>query len=115
MPGYVATLIKGMALTGQSRILIVGLAYKPGVSDLRESPSLDLIKNLKPHFERVDWWDERIKTWNGEFCSEFEENFDLIVVTHKVKDRKVLEAISRAVHVIDCTGQFRGQENVKTF
>ena len=52
---------------------------------------------------------------NGEFRSELKKEYDLIVLTHRVKDKEVLKAISRAKLVIDCTGQFRGQENVEIF
>ena len=36
----------------QSRILILGLAYKPNVDDVRESPSFELIQKL-PHSART--------------------------------------------------------------
>jgi UDP-N-acetyl-D-glucosamine dehydrogenase len=51
MPDYVVARITealnevGKPVKG-SRILAVGLAYKPGVSDLRESPSLAVAKRL---------------------------------------------------------------------
>jgi len=115
MPEYVARHIKRMNLASESSILVVGLAYKPGVSDLRESPSLELLTHLKSQFTKIDWWDERIKSWKGELRSELKKEFDLIVLTHKVKDKEVLNAISKAKHVIDCTGQFRGQANVQVF
>jgi UDP-N-acetyl-D-glucosamine dehydrogenase len=115
MPEYVARHIKRMNLASESSILVVGLAYKPGVSDLRESPSLELLTHLKSQFTKIDWWDERIKSWKGELRSELKKEFDLIVLTHKVKDEEVLNAISKAKHVVDCTGQFRGKANVQVF
>ena len=36
----------GFSLEGK-KVQIAGIAYKPGVSDLRESPALDLINELK--------------------------------------------------------------------
>jgi UDP-N-acetyl-D-glucosamine dehydrogenase len=51
MPDYVigraATALnqRGKALKG-SRILILGLAYKPDIDDVRESPSFELIEKL---------------------------------------------------------------------
>jgi UDP-N-acetyl-D-glucosamine dehydrogenase len=51
MPGYVASMVgealndKGKAFRG-SRVLVLGVAYKPNVGDMRESPALDLIKVL---------------------------------------------------------------------
>jgi len=52
MPNYVVKKI-GMALNSQkkaingSKILILGVAYKPNINDIRESPALDIIKALQ--------------------------------------------------------------------
>ncbi|MBT4540752.1 nucleotide sugar dehydrogenase [Candidatus Woesearchaeota archaeon] len=52
MPLYTVNLIvdglnkAGKAVNG-SKILILGLAYKPNVNDMRESPSFEIIKQLK--------------------------------------------------------------------
>ena len=51
MPAHVVTRITetlnaaGRALRG-SRIVVVGLAYKPGVNDVRESPALNVLQRL---------------------------------------------------------------------
>ncbi|MET0447381.1 MAG: nucleotide sugar dehydrogenase [Aeromicrobium sp.] len=37
---------RGRSLTG-ARILVAGVAYKPGVADLRESPALEIIQRLR--------------------------------------------------------------------
>ena len=42
---------------GTSRILILGLAYKKNVSDIRESPSLKLIELIEKRGARVDYHD----------------------------------------------------------
>jgi UDP-N-acetyl-D-glucosamine dehydrogenase len=62
MPAYVAARVAealnawGKAVNG-SRILAVGAAYKPGVSDLRESPALAVIELLHAGGARVDFHD----------------------------------------------------------
>ena len=43
-----------------SRILILGLAYKPDIDDVRESPSLELIELLKAKGAKVDYNDPYI-------------------------------------------------------
>jgi UDP-N-acetyl-D-glucosamine dehydrogenase len=40
-----------------SRILVLGLAYKPDIDDLRESPSLELIEMLRAKGAKVDYND----------------------------------------------------------
>lgn len=46
-----------------AKILILGLAYKPNVDDLRESPSLDIIKLLQARHAEVSYHDPFIPTF----------------------------------------------------
>ncbi len=50
---------RGKALKG-SKILVLGLAYKKDVDDMRESPSLELIETLKDRGAKVDYNDPHI-------------------------------------------------------
>jgi len=43
-----------------SRILVLGVAYKPDVSDVRESPALDVIELLHAKGARVDYHDPHV-------------------------------------------------------
>jgi UDP-N-acetyl-D-glucosamine dehydrogenase len=43
-----------------SKMLVLGLAYKPDIDDVRESPSLELIELLKAKGARVDYNDPYI-------------------------------------------------------
>jgi UDP-N-acetyl-D-glucosamine dehydrogenase len=43
-----------------SKVLVLGLAYKKDVDDLRESPSIELIELLREHGARVDYNDPHI-------------------------------------------------------
>jgi GDP-mannose 6-dehydrogenase len=45
---------------GSKRIGVVGLSFKPGTDDLRESPSVQLIKRLLAEGCRVQVWDEDV-------------------------------------------------------
>lgn len=52
-----------LALNG-SKILIIGLAYKPNVDDLRESPTFKLMDLLNEYGAHVDYYDHYIpKIW----------------------------------------------------
>lgn len=65
MPAYVVSRIV-LALNQQckavkgSRILVLGLAYKPDVDDVRESPSFELIEQLEGLGARVDYNDPHV-------------------------------------------------------
>lgn len=110
-PSQVAKLIFEQKLSKDSQILVVGIAYKAGSKDLRESPSIELIKQISVDYPKVEWWDESIDSWNETFRSNLANDFDLIVVTHPIKSEEVLESLYRAKKIIDCTGKIRGLHN----
>ena len=65
MPEYVIRRVmcalneRGKTLRG-ARVLVLGLAYKPDVDDVRESPSVTLIELLQKHGARVEYHDPYI-------------------------------------------------------
>jgi UDP-N-acetyl-D-glucosamine dehydrogenase len=65
MPDYVVTRLieafnsRGRAVKG-SRVLVLGLAYKPDIDDVRESPSFEIIQKLKSFGARVDYNDPHV-------------------------------------------------------
>jgi UDP-N-acetyl-D-glucosamine dehydrogenase len=65
MPDYVVRRLvlamndRGKAVKG-SRILVLGLAYKPDVDDVRESPSFELIEKLEALGAHVDYNDPHV-------------------------------------------------------
>jgi UDP-N-acetyl-D-glucosamine dehydrogenase len=65
MPDYVVQRVvramndRGRAVKG-SRVLVLGLAYKPDVDDIRESPSFELIERLEELGAAVDYSDPHV-------------------------------------------------------
>ena len=65
MPEYVVSRLsealntKKLAIKG-SKILVLGLAYKKDVDDIRESPSIELIERLKARGAKVDYNDPHV-------------------------------------------------------
>lgn len=66
MPGHVISRLEsaldrfaGKAIS-QAHVLIIGLAYKKNVSDIRESPSLELLKRLTDRKCKVDFHDPHV-------------------------------------------------------
>jgi UDP-N-acetyl-D-glucosamine dehydrogenase len=90
MPKIIAERIK-IALDGDisgKKIQIAGITYKPNISDLRESPALDLINELKLLGASVSWHDPFVTKHNEEQSSELKSDIDLglIVTPHALID-----------------------------
>jgi len=49
----------GLGMAG-ARVIVVGVSYKAGVQDLRESPALPLIAGLRAEGAEVGYWDPLI-------------------------------------------------------
>ena len=83
LPTYftgVATGILG-SLKGK-KILVIGVAYKPNVSDVRETPSLGLIQVLRNAGAEVSWHDELVQDWMGEKSASLSGDFDLAILAN---------------------------------
>ena len=61
-------------------ILVVGVAYKPNISDVRETPAEPLILELRARGAQVVWHDNLVKEWNGEKSVALAENYDLVIL-----------------------------------
>lgn len=97
MPNYVISRVaealneESKAIRG-SRILLLGIAYKPGVDDDRESPSYVLMKSLEERGAEVSYNDpyvpvirmtRKYSEYAGRKSVEISNNYDLILVcTH---------------------------------
>ena len=62
------------------KILVVGVAYKSNVADVRESPAKLLIAGLKEKGAEVFWHDDLVKEWNGEKSVALSSDFDLAII-----------------------------------
>lgn len=84
MPKIIAERIK-VVLDGDlagKKIQIAGITYKPNISDLRESPALDLIHELKSLGAIVSWHDPFVNKYNEQLSSKLNSDIDLgLIVT----------------------------------
>lgn len=120
MPGYVTARLEKV-LSGQkkglrnSNILILGIAYKKDVKDLRESPAIKIIKLLQKRGARVSYHDPlfpylRVRGINlklAPFTKEFLRRQDCVVLVtaHSSVDYRFLAKHSKAV--LDTRGVLR--------
>ncbi len=96
MPSFFAGKAEGMlgSLSGK-KILVVGVAYKPDVSDVRETPASGLIKALRSAGAVVSWHDHLVLEWNGESSVPLASDYDLVVLVnpHSSVDLSVLDGV----------------------
>ena len=128
MPSYVVSKVTdalntvGKSISG-SKILILGLAYKKNIDDLRESPSLELIELLLEKGAHVDYSDpfiaETHKTRKNDFNmksisinKESLNSFNLAILAtdHDDFDYKLIEKESKLI--IDTRGKFKVSKKV---
>ncbi len=111
MPLYILERIKSLLnsnLEGK-KICIIGLSYKSDVSDLRQSPSLVLWKELEKQGATVTFHDEIVKVYEGIVSSALDENnFDLSVVAVRHNNLVVNKLKKSAPIIFDCTGSIEG-------
>ena len=81
LPSYFTGVASGIlgGLTGK-KILVVGIAYKPEVADVRETPAEGLIQQLRAKGADVKWHDGLVEEWNGEKSVELTPDFDLAIL-----------------------------------
>lgn len=130
MPSYVvervsaALNLRGKALRA-SRILILGVAYKPDVDDLRESPAFEIITQFKQAEADVSYHDPHIavtpklRSWpdlppmhSVELSAERLQSSDvvLLVTNHRAVDYDFV--LEHAPLIVDTRGTYR-QPNPK--
>ena len=85
-----------------SKILLVGMAYKKDIDDIRESPSLDILFLLNKHKSKVEYFDPYIPnfvfnkrkfTSVNNINSNLLENFDAVIILtdHSNIDYKLIK------------------------
>jgi len=62
------------------RIIVIGVAYKPNVADVRETPVAALILGLKNKGAEVFWHDDLVKEWNAEKSAALSSEYDLAIL-----------------------------------
>ena len=109
-----------------SRVLILGLAYKKDVDDIRESPSLKLIELLQENAATVDYSDEYVKEipelrkykFNKRSVKLNEKNlskYDLVLLAtdHSYFDYEFIQKHSKII--VDTRNAFKDFNNKKIY
>ena len=96
-------------------VLIVGMSYKPGVSDLRESPSVLIAELLINNGVKVIWHDPLVDEWNQSRSSPIDSGCDLIIFALKQLDLDIEYLAKTRISILNCTNFNFGGDNVISF
>ena len=114
MPAYVAK--RALAMVDSSisnpRILILGVAYKPGVGDVRETPVSDLRNHLIEGGAIVAWCDPLVPTWEGLKPVDINWKCDLAILATNQPGMEIEALINRGIEILDCTNSMNDLEGV---
>ena len=100
----------GGSLAGKT-VLVVGVAYKPNVADVRETAGELVIEHLRNRGAVVSWHDDVVGSWNGEKSSPL-SGADITVVVTKHDDVKERDILASAPYVFDTTGKVTGAKGL---
>jgi UDP-N-acetyl-D-glucosamine dehydrogenase len=113
MAKYVVDRVKadnGGSLKGKT-VQVVGVAYKPNVADIRETPAEPVIEELKSAGAIVSWSDDLVSAWMGQSSTPLGGADIAVVVTlHSVTD--ATKVLASAPYVFDTTGKVSGAHSL---
>ena len=114
MPKYVAQ--RALNLVDQKiknpKVLILGVAYKPGVGDIRESPVTELRSHLLSLGANVAWHDPLVPTWEGSNSVELDSQCDVAILATNQPGMNLGQLFAAGVQILDCTNSLAGQTGV---
>ena len=109
MPKYVAeralSLIKRK--TDSPRVLILGVAYKPGVADVRETPATELRSYLISKGATVAWHDPLVSKWESSTPVDLDWDCDVAILATMQPGMNVKELTAKGIHILDCTNSIK--------
>jgi UDP-N-acetyl-D-glucosamine dehydrogenase len=102
MPLYIASRLKNMlGKKINPKVLILGIGYKPGLSDVRESPSEKLFEILENSGITVKWYDPLIRKWSKEQCLNLDEIFDAAILVTNQPGMDIKQLLHNGVPILD--------------
>jgi UDP-N-acetyl-D-glucosamine dehydrogenase len=115
MPIYVAERALAIAknVNDAPKVLIMGVAYKPGVGDVRETPASALRAALVARGAEVAWVDPLVPLWEGTKPATEEWDCDVAIVATNQPGLNVNSLLAKSIPVLDCTNNYGEQAGVQ--
>ena len=126
MPEHVVDLVaqslnrRGQAVRG-AKVLVLGVAYKAGIDDTRESPSLDIMTTLEQRGAHVEYSDPHVATL--EFGGRRHKSvpmtparlkrFDCVVIATAHREFSYSDLVRYAKGIVDTRNALKGRRSAK--
>ncbi len=123
MPHFVVDKLNaGMNRNGKclsnSKILVLGIAYKKNIDDMRESPSIEIMEILRDSGAEVHYSDPYVKVFpkmrehqfelsSVELTEESIKSYDAVILATDHDDFDYSLLISNSKLLVDCRGRYR--------
>jgi UDP-N-acetyl-D-glucosamine dehydrogenase len=98
----------------KARVLLLGVAYKAGVSDVRETPVSHLREHLTHQGHAVEWIDPLVTSWEDTNPTKELEGFDVAILAVNQTGLPVAELKRIGTPILDCTNSYPGQNGIQT-
>lgn len=109
MPQYVAR--RALSMVDSSiqspRVLILGVAYKSGVGDVRETPVSELYYFLKDQGANVAWHDPLVSHWEDSKSVDLNWECDIAILATNQPGMDFEEIVARGIRILDCTNSIK--------
>ena len=114
MPKYVAQRALGLidSTIDSPRVLILEVAYKPGVGDVRETPVSMLRNFLIEQGANVAWHDPLVPFWEGSLPVDLGWKCDIAILATNQPGMDIRRLISKGIKILDCTNSINNVEGV---
>jgi UDP-N-acetyl-D-mannosaminuronate dehydrogenase len=98
----------------KSRVLLLGVAYKAGVSDVREAPVSHLRKHLTHKGHAVEWIDPLVISWEDTNPTKEFGGFDVAILAVNQPGLPIADLQRIGTPILDCTNSYPGQNGIQT-
>jgi UDP-N-acetyl-D-glucosamine dehydrogenase len=88
-------------------LLICGVAYKPGVGDVRETPADGVAEYLLSLGAKISWHDPLVESWRGQERSPLTGKYDGAIVVTPQPGMDLAPLVAAKTPIFDCTGAYK--------
>jgi UDP-N-acetyl-D-glucosamine dehydrogenase len=96
----------------KAKILILGVAYKAGISDIRETPVANLRDYLKSLDHEVIWSDPFVETWEESKPTSIITDCDVAILAVNQPGIDLEPLLSLEIPILDCTNSYPNKQGV---